>query len=44
MIQGDQFLELFAVARPPVVCLSVTFVRRTQAVQISGNISTAYVK
>ena len=44
--------ELFAVARPSVclsVCLSVvcrlssvTFVRPTQAVQIFGNISTAF--
>ena len=38
--------SLFAVARPSVVCLSsvclsVTFVRPTQAVQIIGNISTA---
>ena len=28
-------------ARPSVVCLSVTIVRPTQAVQIFGNISTA---
>ena len=37
-------LGLYAVARPSVVCLSVTFVRPTQAVQnfqIFGNISTA---
>jgi len=37
--------SLYAVARPSVVCLSVcvsaTFVRRTKAVQIFGNISTA---
>jgi len=39
--------SLLAVARPSVVCclsvvcLSVTLVRRTQAVQIFGNISTA---
>jgi len=34
--------SLYAVARPSVVCLSsVTFVRRGQAVQIFGNISTA---
>ena len=38
--------SLYAIARPPVVCLSVcrlsvTFVRPTQAVQIFGNISTA---
>jgi len=37
----------YAIARPSVVCRlsvclsSVTFVRRTQAVQIFGNISTA---
>jgi len=35
------FSERYAVACPPVVCLSVTFVRPTQAVQIFGNISTA---
>ena len=41
--------SLFAVARPSVVCRlsvchlsSVTFVRPTQAVQILGNISTAF--
>ena len=38
--------ELYAIARPSVVCLSVcrlsvTFVRPTQAVQIFGNIYTA---
>ena len=37
--------SLFAVARPSIclssVCLSVTLVRPTQAVEISGNISTA---
>jgi len=33
--------SLYAIARPPVVCLSVTFVHPTQAVQIFGNISTA---
>ena len=37
--------SLYAVARPSVglsvVCLSVTFVRPTQAVQIFGNISMA---
>ena len=32
---------LYAIARPSVVCLSVTFVRPTQAVEIFGNISTA---
>jgi len=37
--------SLYAIARPSVclsvVCLSVTFVRPTQAVQIFGHISTA---
>ena len=33
--------SLFAVARPSVCRLSLTFVRPTQAVQIFGNISTA---
>jgi len=33
--------SLYAVARPSVVCLSVTLVHRTHAVQIFGNISTA---
>ena len=33
--------SLFAVARPSVCLSYVTFVRRTQAVQIFGNISTA---
>jgi len=33
--------SLFAVARPSVCRLSVTFVHPTQAVQIFGNISTA---
>ena len=37
--------SLYAIARPSVclsvVCLSVTFVHPTQAVQIFGNISTA---
>ena len=36
----DEFLLEYAIARPSV-CLSVTFVRPTQAVQIFGNISTA---
>jgi len=30
----------YAIARPSVVCLSVTLVRPTQEVQIFGNIST----
>jgi len=33
--------SLYAIARPSVVCLSVTFVCCTQAVQIFSNISTA---
>jgi len=33
--------SLYAIARPSVVCLSVTLVRPTQTVQIFGNISTA---
>ena len=33
--------SLFAIARPSVVCMSVTLVRPTQAVQIFGNISMA---
>jgi len=31
---------LYAIARPSVVCLSVTLVRPTQAVEIFDNIST----
>jgi len=34
-------LSLYAIARPSVVCLSVTIVHPTQAVEIFGNISTA---
>jgi len=34
--------SLIAVARPSVVCLCVTLVRPTHAVEISGNISTAF--
>ena len=34
--------SLFAVARPSVVCLLVTLVRHTQAVEIFGNISTTF--
>ena len=33
--------SLYATARPSVVCLSVTLVRPTQAIQIFRNISTA---
>jgi len=32
----------YAVARPSVVCLSVTFVRPSQPVKIFGNISTPF--
>jgi len=41
---GGEFLarSLYAVARPSVVCLSVTLVHRTQAVVIFHNISTAF--
>ena len=46
MLTGFTFIsELYAVARPSVVCricLSVTFVRPTQAFEIFGNISTAF--
>jgi len=31
-----------AIGRPSVVCLSVTLVRLTKAVEIFGNISTAF--
>jgi len=34
-------VRLSSVCRLSIVCLSVTFVRPTQAVQIFGNISTA---
>jgi len=34
--------SLYAIARPSVVCLSVTLVRCTQAVEIFGNISRAF--
>ena len=34
--------SLYAIARPPVVCLSVTFVRLTQPVESFGNISTPF--
>ena len=34
--------SLYAIARPSVVCLSETLVRRTQAAENFGNISTAF--
>ena len=34
--------SLYAIARPSVICLSVTLVRPTQAVEIFGNISSAF--
>jgi len=34
--------SLYAVARPFVVCVSVTFVRPTQPVEIFGNVSTPF--
>jgi len=36
------FTFAYAVARPSVVCLSVTFVHRTQLVEIFGNVSTSF--
>ena len=33
----------YAVARPSVVCLSVTLVRATQAVEIFGNVSAPFL-
>jgi len=40
--ERERSRSLYAVARPSVVCLSVTLVRPTQAVEIFGNISTAF--
>ena len=34
--------SLYAVARSSVVCLSVTFVHRTQSVEIFGNVFTSF--
>ena len=34
--------SLYVIARPSVVCLSVTYVRPTQAIQIFGNVSTPF--
>jgi len=34
--------SLYAVARPSVVCLSVTLVRPTQPVEIFGSVSTPF--
>jgi len=35
--------SLYAVARPSVVCLlSVSFVHRTQSIEIFGNVSTSF--
>jgi len=33
---------LYVVVRPSVVCLSVTFVHPTQAIEIFGNVSTPF--
>jgi len=38
---SERSRSLFAVARPYVICLSVTLVHPTQAVEIFGNISMA---
>jgi len=34
--------SLYVVVRPSVVCLSVTFVRATRAIEIFGNVSTPF--
>jgi len=46
-IMANRFRSLYAIAHPSdcrlsVVCLSVTLVRLTQAVEIFGNISMAF--
>ena len=41
-LSSERSRSPFAVARPSVVCLSVTLVRPTQAVEIFGNISMAF--
>jgi len=42
-IEVERSRSLYAIARPSVACrLSVTLVRPTQAVQIFGNVSTAF--
>ena len=33
---------MFAICHRPAVCLSVTFVHPTQAIEIFGNVSTPY--
>jgi len=40
-VAGSRSPSLYAIARPSVVCLSVTFMRPTQAFQFFDNISTA---
>jgi len=40
--ERERSRSLYAIVHLSVICLSVTFVRATQAVQIFGNISMAF--
>ena len=40
---NSRSLSLYAVVRPPVVCLSVTFVHPTRLVEIFGNVSICHL-
>jgi len=42
ILSPGEFLVSYAVARPSVVCLSVTFLHPTQPVEIFGNVSTPF--
>ena len=42
IVRAPRSRSLYANARPSVVCLSVTLVRSTQAVEIFGNISAEF--
>ena len=42
LVFSERSRSLYALARPSVVCLSVTLVHPTQAVEIFHNISTAF--